>query len=94
MNQQLRGHQPRTLGHRRLRVPRERRHDGDADAADGDLTDGYWRSCVRNRDASWDVDPAGNGNQAGIQQRAGLDFAQYSCGDDRRTGTCAAPMPS
>lgn len=66
---------------------------GDADAADGDLTDGYWRSCVRNRDASWDVDPAGNGNQAGIQQRAGLDFAQYSCGDDRRTGTCAAPPP-
>jgi hypothetical protein len=66
---------------------------GDADVADGDATDGYWRSCVRNRDASWDVDPGGNGAQAGLQQRSGFDFAQYSCGADRRNGTCAVPPP-
>jgi hypothetical protein len=66
---------------------------GDGDPADGSETDGYWRSCVRNRDARWDVDPFGEGAAAGIQQRAGFDFAGWSCDADRETGTCPVPPP-
>ncbi|MCK6573671.1 hypothetical protein L6V77_21540 [Myxococcota bacterium] len=60
---------------------------------DGEPTDGYWRSCVRNRDASYDADPLGDGPSAGIQQAAGFDFGAWSCDRAIDEGTCPVPPP-
>ena len=44
----------------------------------------YWRSCARNRDAAWHIDP----NE---REPVGFDFAQWSC--DAATGSCPLPPP-
>jgi hypothetical protein len=55
-----------------------------------DTDDEYWRSCLRRRDATWDDDPDAPGGP-GRQNRAGLDFAEWTC--DAATGSCPTPPP-
>jgi hypothetical protein len=45
--------------------------------------DGYWEGCQRRRDASW--------NEASLNNRTGLDFAQFDCA--ATSGSCALQAP-
>lgn len=74
----------------RLTIAEKRRCDpetfpltyADLGAYDPATAETYWRSCYRRRDAKFDT----------TEERAGYDFAQWTCNED--SGTCPAAPPA